>query len=76
MIQPYGAPGRLSATTNASPSRPCNTKNCGKHAIWRLDCTQHPNGGMVKWYCHDHLLLPAWEDAPSVYTLTVSGPHR
>ena len=57
-------------------NRPCTIKHCRKHATWRLDCTDHPHGGHVSWYCREHLFLPAWEDAPTPYTMTVSGPHR
>ena len=57
-------------------NRPCTVKNCRKPAPWRLDCTDHPNGGAVYWYCQQHIFLPAWDDAPTPYTMTVSGPHR
>ena len=54
----------------------CAIKNCLQPARWRLDCTGHPNGGHVAWYCRDHLSVPAWERSPAPYTMTVSGPHR
>ena len=57
-------------------NHPCTIKNCRKPAPWRLDCTGHPNGGAVYWYCQAHVFVPAWDDAPTPYTMTVSGPHR
>ena len=57
-------------------NRPCHIKRCRKHATWRLDTSDHPNGGAVYWYCQAHMFVPAWDDAPTPYTMTVSGPHR
>lgn len=54
----------------------CDIHDCDKPGRWLLRTEGHPNGDIGAWYCQQHAhTIPNWDDSPSVYTITVSGPH-
>lgn len=55
----------------------CTIRDCGRPALWTVAAPKHPNApGFTAHYCHEHLRIPTWEDSPTSYTITVTGPHQ
>lgn len=55
----------------------CKITRCDQPARWTVTSTGHPNGDFSGHYCRDHVgqKVPTWNDSPTPYTVTVSGPH-
>lgn len=59
-----------------TPNRRCVRNDCTTPAEWTVTTSGHPTGDVHQSFCHHHLFTPAWADAPTPYTITITGPHR
>lgn len=56
----------------------CTIARCVRPATWNVTTDGHPNapGAQALAYCTGHLFAPTWEDSPTPYSITITGPHK